>query len=386
MLRLTPVALALGGSHAGPTALWYLSRGTGVVALLLLTAGVVLGVLEWSRWAPRRWPRFAVALLHRDVSLLSLAFIAVHVSTVILDGFAPIAWRDAVIPFVSRYRPVWLGLGALALDLQLAVLGTSLLRRRLRYGAWRVVHWLAYACWPVALIHGLGTGTDTRVGWLLALEGACVASVVGAVWWRLRAARPRWALAGVVGRAGVVVAPLLLAAWVARGPLQPGWARTAGTPASLLAPTVATGGGTGSQGATSSFRAALSGTLRQVGPGPDGLVTVRIDASLGDGATGSLRMTLRGRALEGGGLDVTSSGVTLTGPEGAASYRGRVVAIQGDRFAAVLAAPGRSALDLSVELRATSDRVQGIVVGTPAGTGSAGAGNAGSAAAPGSSE
>ena len=169
----------------GPSPLWYATRATGVVALVLLTATVVLGVAGVARFATPRWPRVITAGLHRNLPLLAVAFVAAHVLTTVLDTYAPIGWVAAVVPFSSAYRTFWLGLGAVASDLLLAVTVTSLLRARLGYRAWRAVHWLGYACWPVALWHGLGTGTDSKLPWLLALDAACVAAVTGAVGWRM---------------------------------------------------------------------------------------------------------------------------------------------------------------------------------------------------------
>src|SRR5947209_14717532 len=126
---MTPVLAA-----AGPSAYWYLARGTGVVSLLLLTAIVVLGVMGPLRVAGPRWPRFAVDSLHRDLSLLVMAVLVIHIITSVLDSFAPIKLLDAVIPLTSRYRPLWIGFGALSFDLLLALTITSLVRRRLGYG------------------------------------------------------------------------------------------------------------------------------------------------------------------------------------------------------------------------------------------------------------
>src|SRR5690349_9921838 len=106
---------------SGPSPLWYLSRGTGAVALLLLTVSVVLGILDQRRWRPRGTPRFVLDALHRNVSLLVLALLALHIASSLIDSFAPIRLVDAFVPFASAYRPVWLGLGALAFDLLLAV-------------------------------------------------------------------------------------------------------------------------------------------------------------------------------------------------------------------------------------------------------------------------
>jgi methionine sulfoxide reductase heme-binding subunit len=220
---------------AGPSVDWYLTRSTGAVALLLLTFVLLLGVLDVRRFSTPRWPRFVVDSLHRNASLLAVSFIAVHVLTSLLDSFAPISLPAAFIPFISSYRPFWLGLGALALDLLLAVIITSMLRRNVGHAFWRATHWLAYACWPIALLHGLGTGSDVKSSWLLILSIGSVVVVVGAV------------LVRVIGdgqvnltqRAAALAASgafcLLLLVWLPGGPLGGEWARRSGTPANLLA-------------------------------------------------------------------------------------------------------------------------------------------------------
>ncbi len=226
-------------------ALWYLTRGTGLVALVLLTASVVLGIMEISEWSRPHWPRFLTAGLHRNISLLATAFLVVHIATAVLDTFAPIGWLDAVVPFISRYRPIWLGLGALAFDLLVALIITSLVRRRLGYPAWRAVHWASYACWPVALVHGLGTGSDTSTGWVLVMSLGCLAAVVLAVWWRLwnsRRAAPGYAGVRATAAVASVVVPIVVIVWLVVGPLQPGWSVRAGTPKSDLTATRAGNG------------------------------------------------------------------------------------------------------------------------------------------------
>jgi sulfoxide reductase heme-binding subunit YedZ len=172
------------------TALWYLTRGTGVVALVLLTITVALGVANARRASMKHVPRFVIDAVHRNASLLAMAFLGVHVATSVLDTYVSIRLIDAVIPFGSAYRPVWLGLGAVALDLLIAVALTSILRARLGHRAWRATHWLAYACWPVAVVHSLGTGTDVNATWMLALTACCVLVVLIAVWIRATAATP----------------------------------------------------------------------------------------------------------------------------------------------------------------------------------------------------
>jgi predicted ferric reductase len=166
-------------SFSGP-GLWYATRATGLVTLLLLTAAVVLGILTAARTAGSAWPRFLIIGLHRNVSLLAVAFLALHVGTTVVDSYTSITLTDAIVPFLSSYKTFWLGLGAVASDLFLALIITSLLRQRLGYRAWRAVHWFGYLCWPVALVHSAGIGTDAARSWVFYLTVACAAAVAGA--------------------------------------------------------------------------------------------------------------------------------------------------------------------------------------------------------------
>ena len=165
--------------------LWYATRATGLVTLLMLTVSVLLGLLVAGRFSSQRWPRFLAQGLHRNVSLLALVFLVLHVGTTVLDSYTSIPLSAAFIPFASSYKAGWLSLGAVALDLLIALVVTSLVRDRLGYRTWRRVHWLAYACWPVAVAHGLGIGTDRSVTWVLALTLGCVGCVGAAATWRI---------------------------------------------------------------------------------------------------------------------------------------------------------------------------------------------------------
>jgi predicted ferric reductase len=167
---------------------WYLARGTGAATLVLLTLTLVLGMVNVRRWAPAGLQRFVVDDLHRTLGLLVVVLLGVHIGSNVLDDYVAISPIDAVVPFVGSYRPFWLGLGALSLDLLAALIVTSLLRARIGLRAWRAVHWVAYACWPIAVVHGIGMGTDAS-GWLLWLTVACVALVGVALTARLAPAR-----------------------------------------------------------------------------------------------------------------------------------------------------------------------------------------------------
>jgi DMSO/TMAO reductase YedYZ heme-binding membrane subunit len=170
---------------SGTTAFWYASRATGVVALLLLTAVLVLGILVNRQGRLPGLPRFAVTSLHRNISLLAVAFIAVHVLTAVLDTYVNIPILSGVVPFSSSYERGWLTLGAVSFDIMLAMIITSLLRGRLNRVLWRAVHLLAYLCWPVAFAHSIGSSRDLQHGWLLDLAVGCALAVAAAVIWRL---------------------------------------------------------------------------------------------------------------------------------------------------------------------------------------------------------
>lgn len=168
----------------GSQLLWYMTRGMGLVVLVLLTATVVLGIATSRRVQTASLPRFALAELHRRVSLLTLVFLGLHVVTAAADSFAPVGWTAIVVPFTGAYRRFWLGLGTIAFDLLLAVVVSSLLRGFVGHRRWRQLHWLAYVSWPVALVHAAGMGTDRVQVWVQGLLAVCVVTVGLAAAWR----------------------------------------------------------------------------------------------------------------------------------------------------------------------------------------------------------
>lgn len=355
-----PVALAAGIS--GPSPLWYATRATGVIALVLLTITVALGVLGVSRLETPRWPRIVTAGLHKNISLLVVAFVAVHVLTTVLDSFVAISPVSVFIPFTSSYRPLWLSLGTIAFDMLLAVVVTSLLRTRISYRAWKAVHWLAYACWPVALWHGLGTGTDSRLPWLLAIDAACVLLVAGALLWRLQ-----WLAPGArktAALAGAVAVPLATAVFVFVGPLQHGWAQRAGTPVALLGPAAPAPGPGGAAVTTvspagwSPFAGRVSVT--SLGPGQE-VITVTAMTSGQDPR--QLTIVLRG-APDNGGISMTSGTVSVVTPGGEA-WTGPVTTLAGAALAAALRGPGEATAQAQLTLAIDGARATGRVLLAP---------------------
>ena len=184
-------------------ALWALGRGTGVVALVMFTITLVLGIVARSGRSVGGLGRFGVAEVHRTAALTGVGLVAVHLGSLFFDPYAQLKLVDMVLPFVGSYRPLWLGLGTVAVDLLLVVTGVSLLRNRVGPRVFKGVHWLTYLLWPVALLHGLGTGTDAGSLWLDAVAIACSTAVGAAVLWRLApsyAERGRDRVARVVSR------------------------------------------------------------------------------------------------------------------------------------------------------------------------------------------
>ena len=165
--------------------LWYTTRGAGAITLILLSCVVVLGILSTLRVQSPSWPRFLTTGLHRNLALMTLAFLALHIVTAVVDPFTNLGWAAALIPFSSSYRTLWLGLGVISFELLAAIVVTSLVRGILGHRAWRAIHWLTYAAWPVGLLHGLGTGTDTWSAWMLAISAGSIAAVGMAIFLRL---------------------------------------------------------------------------------------------------------------------------------------------------------------------------------------------------------
>jgi sulfoxide reductase heme-binding subunit YedZ len=369
---MTPMVMANVGH--GSTALWYLTRATGLVSLLLLSATVVLGIVASVGWTTERWPRFLSQSVHRNLSLLCLVLIAVHVVTTVADGYVPIGYLDAVIPFRTPYRPIWVGFGALALDMLLAVAITSALRRRIGTRAWRGVHWLAYLCWPVALLHGLGAGSDTRLSVTLVIDALCVLAVVGAGAWRLvtgrsfpPARRILAALLAAMTLVGIGVVAVL-------GPLAPGWSKRAGTSPALLAQLNAafqSGGASGapsggaSAGTSSTaivpappFTSAAQGTYQTSAANAVGQVTVTLTLQPASTTIAPIVVKLNGRSANGG-MAMSSSQVTW-GPDS-----GAVTMLSGASIGASLSGPTGS---LHVALGLSLDRAHGTVSGTVSAT------------------
>jgi sulfoxide reductase heme-binding subunit YedZ len=331
---------------SGPSPLWYTTRGAGMVVMVLLSASVVLGILTNGRWTLSGVPRFVTSSLHSNLSLLTVVFLLLHIVTAIADSFAHLGLKDALIPFASSYRPLWMGLGVLGAEFLIAVVITSLVRGLLGYGAWRLVHLLSYASWPLALLHGIGTGSDTRAWWSLLINAGCVAAVAGSLAWRVLAVkvgRESWRTALMVTSVAGTVA---LALFVLRGPLQPGWAVAAGTPRNLLASQSGSSASSTQQAYVlpAGLRDQLQGTVQD---DPSGAARV----ILSDVRDPALRLTITIS-------DPQASAVTVSVTHGGQSVCSSAATAGGS----VSATCGSTVLDVQELVEAADGSVQGTLV------------------------
>ncbi len=389
MYALAPTAAAVGGK-----AFWYLTRASGVVSIVLLSATILLGIVASVGWTSTRWPRFLSQDVHRNLSLLCIGFVGVHVVTTVADGYVPIGFLDVILPFRSPYRPIYLGLGALCFDLLLAVLITSALRHRIGYGSWRFVHWLAYLCWPIALVHGLGSGTDTPLPLVIGVEVVCTAAVLAGFAWRLLTGRSLPITGRMAAAVGTVVVMLAIAGFAVFGPLRPGWSHRSGTSAALLhqlaaknggtrattttpttasagattttpATTPAAGAGTGTTSAVpqAPFTSPVTGTQSQTPADARGGIQITLSMHLQNTASTPLTVVLAGTQSTGGGVSLSSGTVTF------GAYRGQVVGLNGGTITAQVSDPNPTTLVINLRINQQSAAITGTVTGT-AGSGS----------------
>ena len=347
---------------------WDTARAGGFAAYLLLTAAVSVGLVLRNRWQTARWPRLITNELHGYLSLLALVFIAVHVVAVLVDPFTRFGFAEVFVPFASHYRPIWMGLGIVALYLLLAVWVSSRLRARIGFRMWRAIHTLAYGVYLAATVHGLGTGSDTRTAWAPAIYASSILLVGGLAARRLlvpvsarQTPRPMLAALG----AAVVVS---VAIWSSVGPLASHWgARAGGEPgnrqaAGRLGVARALSSPVASGEVATPFGATFAGRVTIRSAEESDSETIRIDGALHGGTHDHLEIYLRGVTLETGGVALQQSRVRM----GTVTpfYQGQIVGLRGtDLVASVQSTTRRLRLLISLSL-AGDGSVTGTVHGT----------------------
>ena len=331
------VLAAIGGN---PKFLWYMTRATGIIAIVLLGMVVILGMVTATKAAPKGFAKFLVPDLHRRLSITAAAFLGVHIITALLDSFVHIGLVASIVPFVATYRPVWVGFGAIAFDLLLIVIATSVVRHRFSQGPWKKIHYLSWLVVTFALFHAIGTGSDARVGLVEVIYIVLVAVVALAAIFRTATDAQLRKLAKIGGSAVIVAVPVLALGWSLKGPLRTGWA-SASSSFSLL-PKVTT------------TTAATSGSSAG-GPLSNGFVWpvnggVRGTVSIANGSSGTSTVTLSGDVS--GTADVVTVRLVGQVQQGSLVLQGSSVAIgtasAPNTYTGAVAQAGGSTLVLSL--------------------------------------
>lgn len=357
------------------TVVWEIARASGFTAYGLVTVAVGLGLALSLRWQSTRWPRLITNEVHQFVTLLSLLFTLIHGLAVWVDPFMKFGWAEVLVPGSSHYRPLWVGLGIVAFYLGLAVGATSLVRSRIGYKWWRRFHYLTFLVWALATAHGIGTGSDTRAGWGVAVYALSGLLVMGLLVVRLvkpvgarGRSHPLWA--AVTGLSTLAAA---FAVWL--GPLQPGWNAIAnlGRGSGARIP-LALAASVPSR-FPETFQDQFHGTLSQ-GTTSSGLALVNMNVVLTGSASGLMQIVLEGVPLSGGGIEMTQSQVILGRQAGNALYKGQVTGLAGTQVAAVVR-PVRASgeplnLRIALTLSPSGNTVKGTLIASAASeTGSA---------------
>jgi sulfoxide reductase heme-binding subunit YedZ len=144
---------------------WLAARSAGIVAFLLITASVVLGLLLASKMTRRPGLKRDLVKIHQQVALTALVAIGAHGVFLLGDAWLKPGLTGITIPFTLEYRPIWTGLGILAGYLALLLGPTFYWRRRIGARRWRQIHRATVAVFLLAVLHSLGSGTDGASAW-----------------------------------------------------------------------------------------------------------------------------------------------------------------------------------------------------------------------------
>ena len=371
------------------TVTWNVARTGGFTAYILLTLAVAVGLaLTMKLQSPSYWPRLINSELHNFLTLLSVVFVGVHILAVWIDPFTRFGWNEVFIPFVSHYRVIWMALGIIALYLGIAIGISTWLRPLIGYTWWRRLHILTLGVYGLVTVHGIATGSDTQTWWGLAIYGGSIILVGGLLCWRLLVpvnarGRSHPVIASLVGL--TILAGLI---FTIVGPLQPGWNALANGVTSgnsltqSVVPSTPQKTPSTSQGNNTSnpfaapFTASLQGTLAQSGPDSSGVVTLRMNATLSNGAQGVLTIILNGTRENFGGQDselsITSTQVKLSQDASKPLYQGYLTDLRNResrwRMTALLSKSGASTSGVQVQIEMQADssgRVTGVIQGSP---------------------
>lgn len=350
---------------------WDVARAGGFTAYLLLVLSVAVGLALTMHWQTLRWPRLINSELHNFLSLLALVFTGVHVLAVWIDPFTRFGWAEVFLPFVSHYRPVWMAFGIVALYLGIAIGISTWVRPWIGYKWWRRLHILTLLSFLLVTIHGITTGSDTRTWWGVLIYAGSILLVGTLLWLRLIEPANKQSRAHPVFAIGTLLIVLLGVFLTLLGPLQPGWNATANNGnGSGGSSAVAASSQAQSSNLTPPFNATVQGTMTQSAPDSNGNITITIQTTLSQGATGNLRITLQGQPDGNGSISIASTNVVLSSSAQTPLYSGPLTTLYaGDQWhmTALLIGSGSntSKLNVRIDLQVSnSQQVNGTIQGT----------------------
>ncbi len=357
------------------TITWDVARAGGFTAYILIMLSVAVGLALTMHWQSPKWPRLINSELHNFLALLGTVFIGVHVLAVWVDPFTRFGWAEVFLPFVSHYRPLWMAFGIVALYLGIAIGISTWIRPLIGYKWWRYLHILTVLSFILVTIHGVATGSDTRTWWGVLIYGGSVLLVGSLLWQRLiKPANPQ-SHAHPFLATSVIIVTLIGILWTLIGPLQPGWNATANNGQGSGSSTTALAASKGSQASQAPafappFTAQLQGTLTQSGPDNNGNVTLVINSTLSQGATGVLQITLQGQSGgDNGSLNVANTHVVLGTNAQTSLYSGPLTTLNADsqwHMTALLTGTGTASGQLNIRVDVqinTQQQVSGTIQG-----------------------
>ena len=162
---------------------WLIARATGLLAVALVSATIVAGLVLKGHPLVMLRPA-GVPDVHRFLSLLALMAVALHGVALVLDSTVEVTPQALVVPGLVPYRPLWTAVGVVAAELMLLVHLSFRYRKRIGVRNWRRLHWVTYAIFAGAALHGLLAGTDSDRPWALSAYVLIVGTVVGLTAWR----------------------------------------------------------------------------------------------------------------------------------------------------------------------------------------------------------
>ena len=167
---------ALVASSAQTT--WFVTRAAGLMAYLLVWLSTVWGLAVSSKVFDGALHRAFTYDFHQFISLLSIAFVVIHLVVLLFDQYQPFTLAQILVPFTAPYRSVWVGVGTIGLYLTLIVSFTFYIRKWIGQKTFRLIHFASYLAFAGSALHGLLSGTDSPLWSVQAMYLVTAISVV----------------------------------------------------------------------------------------------------------------------------------------------------------------------------------------------------------------